>query len=299
MGSALNKKKNTKIMDILNTLDEDFPSSASTAVEPRKFYQAFLAAEERLASTPESYRDLRKSLLPELTSFLYHEGDSGKKMFRRRDGTPEVLTSLWLSAARQAAGWFATENAVPSFQGFDPSLLADLPRRFKNPVDLLQIRPFLSSYGIIFLRQEQLTSMRLDGAVFPIPSGQIVVALSLRYARLDNFWFTLMHELAHVVLHTNGLVDPIIDDLDTISDDILEKEADRLAADSLIPRHEWRSCPARYYHTEANVINFAQKLGIPAQCVAGRLQRELGRYNLFPKIINKYNTRDIFNEDKI
>lgn len=286
-------------MDILNTLHEDFPSSVSTAVEAQKFYQAFLAAEERLASVPQSFRDLKKNVLPELTSFIYHEGDSSKKMFRKHDGASEVLISLWLSAARQKAGWFAAANAVPTFQSFDRALLAELPRRFKDPADLLKIGRYLSSYGIIFLRQEPLASMKLDGAVFLIPSGQIVVALSMRYARLDHFWFTLMHELAHVVLHANGLVNPIIDDLDTISEDIVEKEANRLAQDSLIPKHEWRSCQARYSRTAADVKNFAQTLGIPEQCVAGRLQRELSRYDLFPKIINKYNTRNIFDEQEI
>lgn len=282
-------------MQILTTLEEDFPCPASSAVEPRNYYDAFLKAEAILAAAPKQYRDTGERRLPELTSFIYRGGDAAAALYRKRDDTSEVLANLWLSAVRQTAGWYVAANSTPVFQGLEKSILADLPRRFQNPENLAQIGPYLAFHGIVFLWEDSIPSMKLDGAVFSLPSGQIVIALSLRYARLDHFWFTLMHELAHVVLHANQLDKPILDDFDAVSESLIEQQADRLASDSLIPRNEWRSCPARYTNSADDIVSFAERLGISSQCVAGRLQRELGRYDLFSEIINKYNVRDIFN----
>ena len=282
-------------MQILTTLEEDFPCPASSAVEPRKYYEAFLKAEAILAAAPKQYRETGERRLPELTSFIYRGGDAAAALYRKRDDASEVLTNLWLSSVRQTAGWYVAANSTPVFQGLEKSILADLPRRFHNPEDLTQIGPYLAFLGIVFLCEDSIPSMKLDGAVFSLSSGQIVVALSLRYARLDHFWFTLMHELAHVVLHADQLDKPILDDFDSISESLIEQQADRLGSDSLIPRNEWRSCPARYTNSADDIVSFSERLGIPSQCVAGRLRRELDRYDMFSEIINKYNVREIFN----
>lgn len=291
----MKRKRKVNLMKILTTLEDDFPCPASSAVEPRKYYDAFLKAEAILAAAPKQYRDTGESRLPELMSYIYRGGDAAAALYRKREDTSEVLTGLWLSAVRRTAGWYVAANAPPIFQGFEKSFLADLPRRFQNPADLIRIGPSLAAHGIVFLWEDSLPSLKLDGAVFSLSSGHIVVALSLRYSRLDHFWFTLMHELAHVVLHADQLDTPIIDNFDVVSVDLTEQQANRLASDSLIPRNEWRSCSARYTNSVDDIVNFANRLGIPSQSVAGRLQRELGRYDLFSEIINKYNVREILN----
>jgi len=282
-------------MKILNTLEEDFPCAATSAVEPRKYYDAFLEAEAILADAPKKYQETADDRLPELTSFIYRGGNAASALYRKRDDASDVLISLWLSSVRRTAGWYAAANSIPAFKGLDKVTYVDLPRRFKDPADLPKIGPYLAPYGIVFLCEDAIPSMKLDGAVFALPSGHIVVALSLRYSRLDHFWFTLMHELAHVILHADHLNEPILDDFDVESDSLIERQADRLASDSLIPRNEWRSCPARYTNSVDDIVSFAEQIGIPPQCVAGRLQRELKRYDMFSEIINKYNVREIIN----
>ena len=59
----------------------------------------------------------------------------------------------------------------------------------------------LAEVGVVALVEPQLPRIHLDGAAFRLPTGEPVVALTLRHDRLDNFWFTLCHELAHLVLH--------------------------------------------------------------------------------------------------
>jgi len=202
---------------------------------------------------------------------------------------------LWLSALRQTAGWLAAANAVPKFVGLKRAVLFDLPRRFGDPATLKHIPTHLAQFGIVLVWERAIPNMKVDGAIFRHVSGQVVVGLSLRYSRLDNFWFTLLHELAHAVLHADQLEAPIIDDLDNPSEDLIEQQADRSAGDSLIPRNEWRSCPARFSNSVEDIVRFARQQGIPAQCVAGRLRRELNRFDLFSEIVNKYDVREILN----
>ena len=76
--------------------------------------------------------------------------------------------------------------------------VARLSRAEKGP---LLARDFLNGYGIILIVEPHLPKTYLDGAAFLTPSGNPVIAMTLRYDRIDNFWFVLMHELAHVSKH--------------------------------------------------------------------------------------------------
>lgn len=282
-------------MKILSFLDDDLPCLASSTVDATKYYQAFLKAEAILEAAPKGYRDTADARLPELTSHLYRGGDANSPLYRKREDASEILTTLWLSALRQTAGWFAAANKIPKFDRLERAVLFDLPRRFGDPATLENIPAHLAQFGIILAWERAIPSMKLDGAVFRLESGHVVVGLSLRYSRLDYFWFTLLHELAHAVLHADQLDAPILDDLDKPSENLIEQQADRLASDSLIPRNEWRSCPARFSNSVEDIVRFAHQQGIPQQCVAGRLRRELNRFDLFSEIINKYDVREILN----
>lgn len=280
-------------MLILASLEDDFPASPMTAVEPRKYYEAFLKAEAVLISAPKSMRESSDRRLNELTSHFYRGGGEVGALFRKRPDAPDVLTTLWLSSVRELAGWFIAANKIPPFDGIDEEFLFDLPRQFKEVEDLSNVGPWLAKFGIALVYEDSIPGIKLDGAVFRALSGQIVVAMSLRYSRLDYYWFTLLHELAHVVLHADKLGAPILDDLEADSEELIEQQADRLASDSLIRRNEWRSCPARYTNDPADIEAFAVKQNITPQSVAGRLLRESVRYALFSDIVNKYDVREV------
>lgn len=275
--------------------EEDFPCSVDPEIDPRKLYEAFLKADALINGAPKSIREIGESRLAEITSFLYRGGDAAAALFRKNDDASEKTVGIWLSSVRRISGWLAVVNEVPKFSGLEKELLFELPRRFRSAETLREIPSYLSQFGVILVWEKSLPSMKLDGAIFQSSSNHVVVALSLRYARLDNFWFTLLHELAHAVLHADQLESPILDNLDIKSESLIEKQADRLASDSLIPRSEWRSCPARYSNSIADIVSFADRLGIPPQCVAGRLQREQGRYDLFSGITNEIDVRSMLN----
>ena len=106
--------------------------------------------------------------------------------------------------------------------------------------------------------------------------GSPVVALTLRYDRLDNFWFTLFHELAHVALHLDkDDVEAFFDDLTACErKDKYESEADKLASETLIPENEWKSVRLSTKSLSKTVLAFAEKLRISPAIPAGRIRFE-------------------------
>src|SRR2546425_10098720 len=101
---------------------------------------------------------------------------------------------------------------------------------------------FLSERGVIVIIERHLKRTRLDGAAMLRADGTPVIGLTLRHDRLDNFWFTLFHELMHVLHHlTSGHAvaadSYFIDDLDVPPDAYpLEKEADSAAREALLSK---------------------------------------------------------------
>ncbi len=81
-------------------------------------------------------------------------------------------------------------------------------------------------------------------------SGHPVIGMTLRYDRLDNFWFVLLHELGHIFLHLfNGLRFDFFDEEDGSEADQIEREADKFALDTLIPPEAWNQCLSRFAMT--------------------------------------------------
>ena len=138
---------------------------------------------------------------------------------------------------------------------------------------------FLSRHGIVFVIEPHLPKTYLDGAAMTDAEGRPVVALTLRHDRIDNFWFTLLHELAHVALHLDGGAKAYFDDLDgSAAVDDVESEADSLAEEALIPEKAWRAAAARKSHLKADVLALARELDIHPAIIAGRIRHETGDF---------------------
>ena len=102
--------------------------------------------------------------------------------------------------------------------------------------------------------------------------GKAVVQLSLRLRWADIFWFTLFHELAHVLKH--GRKEVFIE-LDKDKEDEREREADAFAAKHLIPELAYKAfITNKTTFSAAAVEAFAEELGIQPGIVVGRLHHE-------------------------
>lgn len=142
-------------------------------------------------------------------------------------------------------------------------------------------KEFLHRIGIHLIFEPHLPQTYLDGAVCLTADGNPVVALTLRHDTLDNFWFTLMHELAHIALHVDGTDIWFIDDLDVVSVEQIEQEADALAQKALISVEDFNSLASK---TPKDINALARRLNISPCIIAGRIRFEADNHQLFGKL---------------
>mgnify|MGYP000046387920 CR=1 FL=1 len=153
-------------------------------------------------------------------------------------------------------------------------------------------KEFLNKHGIHLVIEPHFKQTYLDGAVCHDTKGNPIIALTLRYDRLDNFWFSLMHELAHIALHFDGEFEWFLDEkLDQVNQDPKEEEADKCATDSLIPHEKWEST---VFDSVNDVFDFANELSIHPSIVIGRLRRERWGYTVHPKSLKIAKVRHFF-----
>lgn len=148
-------------------------------------------------------------------------------------------------------------------------------------------REYLARAGIALVIEPHFKGTYLDGAAM-LDQGRPIVALTLRHDRLDNFWFVLLHELAHVARHLDEGHPFFADDLDsTDKADRQEAEADEMAQEALLPETEWTAFATKANPTAATVQAFADHLGIDSAIVAGRARHETKNYRLFAKLLGQ------------
>src|SRR5690606_30150390 len=144
-------------------------------------------------------------------------------------------------------------------------------------------RELLEKHGIPVVVEPHLPKTYLDGAAFLRADGVPVIGLTLRHDKLDNFWFTLLHELAHVGWHLGEDRKAIFDDVTEAAQDNIECEADHKAVETLVPAADWRKAKLTADPDVASVVAFARKLNRHPAIVVGQLQHELDDYRLFAR----------------
>jgi HTH-type transcriptional regulator/antitoxin HigA len=159
-----------------------------------------------------------------------------------------------------------------------------------------QARNWLIQSGIHFVVEPHLPQTHLDGAALLSSDGAPIVALTLRHDRLDNFWFVLFHELAHIKLHLSRPERlEFFDDTEVEADD-LESEADRFALNSLIPPETWATSLAKFSKSTEAVIQEAKSLNIHPSVLAGRIRKERGNYYILNDLVGSGQVRRQFEE---
>jgi HTH-type transcriptional regulator/antitoxin HigA len=159
-------------------------------------------------------------------------------------------------------------------------------------------RELLEKQGIPVVIERHLEHTYLDGAAFLRADNVPVIGLTLRHDKLDNFWFTLLHELVHVGWHLNAERPTFFDDLDATGQDDIEKEADRRAADALIAPESWTHAGITATADIRDVESFAQSVRRHPAIVAGRIQHETENYRRFAKFLGRNQVRGLFPEHK-
>ena len=165
----------------------------------------------------------------------------------------------------------------------------------------LLAKEYLAKHSIHLIILPHLKKTYLDGAAMLLEDGSPLIGLTLRYDRIDNFWFSILHELAHVMKHLTKKSEIFIDDFDLrgheaeVSDQ-KEAEADKLAQNALIPEKIWEKAPVRRQSNVSNLKALSDKLKIDPAIIAGRIRREKKNYKLLSKFVGNRQIRRHFKE---
>lgn len=171
--------------------------------------------------------------------------------------------------------------------------LANLSQELNGPT---LVRQFLADLGIAFVVFPHLPGTHLDGAAMMRNDGVPIVALTLRRDRTDNFWFTLLHELAHVRMHLSDSTPAIFDDLELKSVEKQEQEADTLAKVALIPDELWAAAALNKYASTAQILDLARIAEVNAAVVAGRWQRQFRDFRKFSQLLGHGTIKAMFSD---
>ena len=243
--------------------------------------------------TVQSTEDLVRSFITNVGMQL-----SGAS-FRRTLGdacSPATQYALhaWLARVIQRA-----RERKSSLGSFDRSILSQTFLRELAQLSWSEHGPilaveFLEKHGIAVIVEPHLKGTLLDGAALQDNDGMPIIGLTLRFDRLDNFWFTLLHEVAHLWKHVIN-EETFLDNLDASSEDRRELEANRIAKEALIPRVAWKRSDAYLNPTNQAIDQLSRDLKIHPAIIAGRLRKEQENYFIFNELIGLGQVRKHFN----
>lgn len=139
--------------------------------------------------------------------------------------------------------------------------------------------------GVVLVYTPHLKKAPVNGATYWLAPDKVLIQTSLRHRYADIFWFTLFHEIGHVLKH--GKKEAFLEFQNGAStEDEKEKEADVFAQELLIPNSESFSQLLKDLtpETERKVIKgYAKEIGVHEGIVAGRIARETGNWRNMAK----------------
>jgi HTH-type transcriptional regulator / antitoxin HigA len=135
-----------------------------------------------------------------------------------------------------------------------------------------QLRDLLADSGVALVVLQALPGCPASGAAKFLSPERAMIAVSGRFLADDQFWFTVVHEIGHLLLHRPA--DAILDDPYSLDDDVEsrdEREANHFAAAVLLPANVRARIPdGRISHR--NIISLARAAGVSPGVVVGQLQ---------------------------
>lgn len=204
----------------------------------------------------------------------------------RRNYEKEVNAAQWAWIYR--VNQLATSLRGPAYS--EATLRArtpDLERLMTEPEEIRHVPRILMECGVRFVIVEPIPGSEIQGVCFWINDNKTpVIALTLKGDQIDRFWFNLWHEIEHV-LHGHGKDHLIIEDFDEANADPDENEkiANRAAADHCVPLAAMKDFILRHtpMFSEKNMLGFARIVKRHPGIVAGQIQRQTKRWELFKK----------------
>jgi HTH-type transcriptional regulator / antitoxin HigA len=220
---------------------------------------------------------------PNSWSSVWKAAGVAYRQTRKLEASPEAI-SAWVRATELYAEFVASKVRIADFD--EARLVASLDQlrqqsRYKASQITGPVQEICGAAGVIVVWVPDLPGTGISGCARWMGERKALIALTLRYKTDDQMWFTLFHEVAHILLHRKRrdfILDNAAEDLsDRIVDPEMQKEeeeANRFAADTLIPPEALAAFIKQADFGNDAIHDFAEKIGIGPGLVVGRLQFE-------------------------
>lgn len=223
------------------------------------------SANEKIVELRRFFESASLKNIPDIGSFnaAFRIVDHGK--------ASEFALSAWLQMGNLTARQIDTKpfdrnrlkarlSKIRAMTTYDPKLFLPL------------LSTMLSDCGIALVTVPHLPKTYAHGATLWPTKNKAVIMLSLRGKDADKFWFSLFHEIGHIMLHDKNDSYIQYDTLDITNP--REVEADQFASDTLIPESEYKNFVTQQDFSTRSVQSFAKKIAIMDGIVVGRLQHD-------------------------
>ncbi len=159
---------------------------------------------------------------------------------------------------------------------------------YQNNDTVNNTKKILNQYGIKFITVPKLEKTPIDGYSFWSENNP-AIAITLRHKRIDNFAFTIMHEIGHIVKHlSKNKKEKYIDIHKAYKNNIAEREADNFAKNKLISPNIWNDIFENNLPlNDGAIIELGKKFSINPAILLGRISFEIGDYTIKTKIDKK------------
>lgn len=158
------------------------------------------------------------------------------------------------------------------------SILPKLRELLIAPEEIRQVPEILASVGVRFVIVEFLPGAKIDGAAFWLDEKSPVIALSIRFDRINNFWFVLRHEIEHILNNDGLMVDLELSEQIERNETLPKEEvtANKAAAEFCVPTAELDNFIARVrpLYSEQRIMLFAKRIKVHPGLVVGQLQHK-------------------------
>lgn len=227
-------------------------------------------------------------------------GLTRKSSYRSSPLTDRKALVAWATRVLQKAKKIAVTNKY-KHGSINLNFLQEFAKLSVQENSPLIVQEFLKEHGIILIIEPHFLKTYLDGATILTNKDNPIIGLTLRHDRLDNFWFTLMHELAHIVLHFDSDISLFFDEIEDVKAiEVSDKEmkADALAEEALLPKAKWEVSPARLIPSSMAASSLANELGVHIAIIAGQIRHKGNKYVYLNKIVNEAKVRKYFPSER-
>lgn len=170
-----------------------------------------------------------------------------------------------------------TNNATISAH-FDKGLLLESVPLIKkqmfetDPMKMISnLKSIFSACGVAFDVVRHFRGAPVQGFIKETNSGKVILCVTIRGKSADKFWFSLFHEIGHLVA---GDLGTRFVDFDSVQNG-MEVKADNYARDTLIDSKRYKSfISTKKYHSLEEIKRFSSVVGVPHWIVIGRLHKD-------------------------